>query len=261
MDPLNCYICDNVSMLYCKNIFKLLSKHSETPINDFIVRFLGKETTRFCDEENVVCCECLTKIDEYDLACLTVERVEREFRATLLQTEAAYATDPVFIEILDRELLEEDELPNDNSGKLQLVKIEFATNESNQRTNEVNDVKEATINVNKSKSNAPKKMMAKKKVINDDKAKRTTSSNNDDLSCPLCTEKFTDRIEFKQHLESHMKNGLFPCDVCNLTTKTTAGMRRHKESHLYGDTNKCTICHKVFKKKNSVARHMRIHVS
>jgi hypothetical protein len=97
-------------MFYCKNIYKLSSKHTETPICDFIVKFLGKELSRVVtneDEENIVCTDCLNKIDEYDLACMTVERVERELRAALLLTESIYATDPVFVDILEREFDDE----------------------------------------------------------------------------------------------------------------------------------------------------------
>lgn len=125
MEPQNCYICDNSSMFYCKNIFKISSKHSETLISEFIVRFLGKETNRLCDEDNIVCSECLDKIDEYDLACMTVERVERELRAALLHTEAVYGGDPVFVEIDDME--EDDDV---ECGKMPLLEIELALDDA-----------------------------------------------------------------------------------------------------------------------------------
>lgn len=108
-------------MFYCKNIYKLASKHTETPICDFIVKFLGKELSRVVtneDEENIVCTDCLNKIDEYDMACMTVERVERELRAALLLTESIYATEPVFVDILDREFDDETD------GAKPLLKIE-----------------------------------------------------------------------------------------------------------------------------------------
>lgn len=90
-------------MFYCKNIYKLSSKHSETPICDFIIKFLGKESTRLAsnEDENIVCTDCLDKIDEYDMACMTVERVERELRAALLHTESMYSAEPVFVDILE----------------------------------------------------------------------------------------------------------------------------------------------------------------
>lgn len=240
-------------MFYCKNIFKLSSKYSETPICDFIVKFLGKETNRLCDEENVVCSDCLTKIDEYDWACLTVERVERELRATLLQTEAAYTSDPVFLEILDREL-DEEELLGDDCSKMPLLQIEFATTEPTEKENEANCDK---------KSARGKRVVSKRKshlatVGGDEKR---LSKIKDELNCSQCSEEFTSRAELKQHEKSHMKNGLFSCELCSLTTKTAAGLRRHKQLHANGEPFECAICKKVFKKKNSVARHMRIHVS
>lgn len=98
-------------MFYCKNIYKLSSKHSETPICDFINKFLGKESARVTsnEDENIVCTDCLNKIDEYDLACITVERVERELRAALLHTESMYAAEPVFVDILESNFDDETE--------------------------------------------------------------------------------------------------------------------------------------------------------
>lgn len=48
-----------------------------------------------------MCVDCLNKIDEYDQACMTVERVERELRAALVHTESLYSAEPVFVDILD----------------------------------------------------------------------------------------------------------------------------------------------------------------
>lgn len=115
MNPVNCYICDNTSVFYCKNIFKLKSKHSETPICDFICKFLGQELTRLPsnDVDNVVCAECLNKIDEYDFACMTVERVEKELRDVLLHTESVYAVDKVFVDDTDFDDVAKEEEKSD----------------------------------------------------------------------------------------------------------------------------------------------------
>lgn len=92
MSPPHCNICDTASFFYCKNITKLRSKHSDTLICDFIKKFLGSELSEqreveLLNADGVVCAECLSKIDEYDLACVTAERVEKELREVLLQTD------------------------------------------------------------------------------------------------------------------------------------------------------------------------------
>lgn len=95
MDPQICYICAVTSVFYSRNLFKTKSKHSETRIYDFICKFLGKSpsglrlTATNNDNDNCVCIECLSKIDEYDLASITARRVEAELRDLLLHAESS----------------------------------------------------------------------------------------------------------------------------------------------------------------------------
>lgn len=83
------------SVFYSQNLFKTRSKYSETRIYDFICKFLGKLPSTRLDNiqsgENAdcVCIECLGKIDEYDLATITAQRVETELRDCLLHAESS----------------------------------------------------------------------------------------------------------------------------------------------------------------------------
>lgn len=97
MDPENCYICNETSVFYSRNLFKTKSKYTETRICEFIRKFLGDyPSERDCvsvndsENEHCVCMECLSKIDEYDLSIMTAKRVERELRDVLLHTEALF---------------------------------------------------------------------------------------------------------------------------------------------------------------------------
>lgn len=97
MDALDCYICNTTSLFYSVNLFKTKSKYSETRICEFIRTFLGDysskrqcETININENDHCVCVECLSKIDEYDLAIMTAKRVEAEMRDILLHTEALY---------------------------------------------------------------------------------------------------------------------------------------------------------------------------
>lgn len=102
MDPQVCYICAITSVFYSRNLFKTKSKYSETRIYDFICKFLGKipserlrqrrqQSSDSPNEGNdeCVCIECLGKIDEYDLATITAQRVESELRGLLLHAESS----------------------------------------------------------------------------------------------------------------------------------------------------------------------------
>lgn len=97
MDPQVCYICEITSVFYSRNLFKTKSKYSETRIYDFICKFLGKIPSARLrqrrqqsneDSDDCVCIECLGKIDEYDLATITAQRVESELRGLLLHAES-----------------------------------------------------------------------------------------------------------------------------------------------------------------------------
>lgn len=83
-------------MFYSRNLFKTKSKYSETRLCDFIAKILGDYPKRECEtdsNENFVCAECLGKIDEYDLACVTANRVETELRVLLLKSESLSSTE------------------------------------------------------------------------------------------------------------------------------------------------------------------------
>lgn len=99
MDPQVCYVCAITSEFYSRNLFKTKSKYSETRIYDFICKFLGEKPSarlrQRCqqsnngDNDDCVCIECLGKIDEYDLATITAQRVENELRGLLLHAESS----------------------------------------------------------------------------------------------------------------------------------------------------------------------------
>lgn len=91
-----CYICNCVKDRQYGTLYETRSKHSEIRISDFIQRILGDvETQRKIDSENeynpnYVCNDCVEKIDEYDLACVTAERVENVLRTMILQSQQAF---------------------------------------------------------------------------------------------------------------------------------------------------------------------------
>lgn len=99
METKICYICNIQTTLYSKNLIETKSEHTNTPIADFISKFLGNYPsyrnwgavyeTKITDER-FGCIECIAKINEYDLACVTAERIENELREILLLTVALH---------------------------------------------------------------------------------------------------------------------------------------------------------------------------
>lgn len=86
-----CIVCNSASNLCDQNIGDLQSKHSEARICDLIQRCLGTTSLNrnIEDESNqlCICNECIAKFNEYDLACVTAERVGYELQQMLAQTD------------------------------------------------------------------------------------------------------------------------------------------------------------------------------
>lgn len=95
---MECYICNTPSDFY-SHLSKTFSTHSNTPISEFIDKIMGAASNENNVDWNdcIVCIECFGKIDEYDWAWQTVQRVENELREMLLRPKV----EPVDIAYID----------------------------------------------------------------------------------------------------------------------------------------------------------------
>lgn len=87
-----CYVCNNKSKLFTRNLNEIKSKHSATPIVEFLRRLVKDyETRRNVDDEfNCICNMCLSKIYSYDWTCVKAKEQEAELRCMLLKTESLW---------------------------------------------------------------------------------------------------------------------------------------------------------------------------
>lgn len=123
-----CFLCNTTESESFVNLYEALTSHSNTPVFDFVWKFLDDKPSVRDDTVdaansnwNSLCIGCFQKIDEYDLACETASRLEEELRWELSQTEATYAAQqntahssyqippPAHIEVV-----EEVHVPNEN---------------------------------------------------------------------------------------------------------------------------------------------------
>lgn len=93
-----CFICNTTSSESFVSLYETLSAHSQTPLFDFVWKFLDDQPTVRDDSIDgansnwsVVCDRCRNKINQYDYACITAARLEQELRDELAQTEAFYS--------------------------------------------------------------------------------------------------------------------------------------------------------------------------
>lgn len=88
-----CHICNTKTEDWQNNVYQLKSQHSTTLIIEFIQKLIGDFASHRTIEkdEDIICDQCLNKIEEYDWTCVMAERFEKELRELLLKTEALYA--------------------------------------------------------------------------------------------------------------------------------------------------------------------------
>lgn len=83
MDKKKCYMCNDLIDFAKLFGIHVATKYTKTPIHEIIQKLLGTaKIIRFAPNTRV-CMQCLQKFNEYDLACVTVARVETELKQTL----------------------------------------------------------------------------------------------------------------------------------------------------------------------------------
>lgn len=95
IDKHYCIVCNSTSELHDKSITELKSEHSETSICDLIQRCLGASKLHrdLVDESSChirICQDCISKLNEYDLAYVTAECVANQLQQMLLETDLLY---------------------------------------------------------------------------------------------------------------------------------------------------------------------------
>lgn len=84
MEAESCFVCGTSTVSYNRNPFKILSKYTRTRICTFFDAFLDQNPSKRTEwTDRCVCTTCLVKINDYDLACQTAERIENELRELL----------------------------------------------------------------------------------------------------------------------------------------------------------------------------------
>lgn len=89
-----CYVCNEETSDWHRNLMETKSKHTKTPIVQFITMFLGDFMSQrnINDESNCICSECLIRIQSYDWMCVKLKEQEKELRTLILKTESNFTT-------------------------------------------------------------------------------------------------------------------------------------------------------------------------
>lgn len=80
----NCFICRKDTSIFCENLFKIKTKHSDTAVLKYIDKFLGYTLVKDESFKDLIICKCcMTKIDEFDKAYKTAKLVQNELKELL----------------------------------------------------------------------------------------------------------------------------------------------------------------------------------
>lgn len=84
-----CYVCDQAVLDEGTDIFTNCTENTKTPINELLEQFVSHSLVRSA-RKNLCCADCLSRINDYDLACYTAHQVQKELTDLLSATEAKY---------------------------------------------------------------------------------------------------------------------------------------------------------------------------
>lgn len=78
--------------------------------------------------------------------------------------------------------------------------------------------------------------------------------------CAVCLVVSENKRQLNKHMKTHKMARRFPCDLCDMTFKTSLSRIRHKrKTHPVARSYACNICDKTFKLASSRANHLLTH--
>lgn len=141
IDVRSCFVCRNDTSIFSENLFKINTKHSDTPVLKYIDKFLGYTLIKDESFEKLIICKCcMTKIDEFDKAYKTAKLVQNELKELLyvsvqfIKSKSTKSEVPTSVKYIINDLVEDqstyvqsnvvDELSNNEDVKLEIEILE-----------------------------------------------------------------------------------------------------------------------------------------
>lgn len=90
MEYLNCYVCNSETKLQNSVRIRSKTKYSGVGIHEVIQSFLKESHVLRFSPNDIVCEQCLRKVNRYDLACRIADEIQQEITSSLFATEQEY---------------------------------------------------------------------------------------------------------------------------------------------------------------------------
>lgn len=100
IDVRSCFVCRKDTSIFSENLFKINTKHSDTPVLKYIDKFLGYTLVKDESFEKLIICKgCMTKIDEFDKAYKTAKLVQNELKELLYVSVQSIKVTPTTFDV------------------------------------------------------------------------------------------------------------------------------------------------------------------
>ncbi|XP_055326323.1 zinc finger protein 569-like [Sitodiplosis mosellana] len=284
-----CYVCNEETRDWHRNLVETKSKHTKTPIVTFIVQFLDDYVSQrnVRDESNCICSECLRRIYTYDWMCLKVKEQEKELRTLILKSETSFTSNQIKSEFefvnptemvqvdydqedyddIKTESMNADDSPDD-IVTIEEIKIDPDTvgesipDDDDDDCDDDDDFSDDDDNaVDSDEEFVPKVSSMQKKQPK--KAPVSTTASNNCLNskiCEICGEKLKHETTIRSHIKIHTKSpGMFTCHVClyEVSDKEKDKFKDHVRKHTKITSKQCVICNEGGTENFDLKHHVR----
>lgn len=89
------------------------------------------------------------------------------------------------------------------------------------------------------------------------------SKGHCNMNCSTCSEIFTNKNDFNDHIKNVHKKNMeknYSCSYCDKNFTSMSNLRMHERSHIEVGKHKCTICEKFYHRKTDLTRHLNVHL-
>ena len=84
---------------------------------------------------------------------------------------------------------------------------------------------------------------------------KTHNTKNGFFRCPFCSERYQNTLLFKDHVKTHMEDGVYYCPFCKKDFKKYIAIRKHIRLNHSSVRYTCQDCGKDFKSKYKLKEH------
>lgn len=253
-----CFVCHNESI--CCITITAESKHTKTRFSIFVQKFLNDNKSDGIVNDDLdgemLCDKCVDKIDEYDLACCTVERVAKEMCEILRKGKHTIGNQ------VDGNNLSENDMILEVKSEITQIDVDCSLVDESLDGNDFIDFHHTSTDIDDSDVEE-KSMGAEMSSQNSSKTEPNTMKNDviDDVhfQCDICEKIFRHKKNLAEHMRLHTNQNLkMTCEICGKEFIRKWSLKMHMQIHANFKEYSCE-CGKRFNRRDKMLDHRKTH--